>query len=109
MIRGDAFKPKYFKGDKVITGDHVARFYSCLLAKMLTGSSSNPRMFSTRNIFDAIEPVKSCMPLDAMKDLTRCLHYTNDWDLEEDNQWETLYTNPKIEAHNETRDHREKF
>ena len=49
------------------------------------------------------------MPLDAMKDLTRCLHYTNDWDLEEDNQWETLYTNPKIEAHNETRDHREKF
>jgi len=108
-IINDGFKPKYYKGDKVITGDHVARFYGCVLAKMLTGSSSNPRMFSTRNVFDAVEPVKSCMPLDAMKDLTRCLHYTDDWDLEEDDQWETLYTDPKIEAHDATAEHRRKF
>jgi hypothetical protein len=31
------YKPRYYTGDKVITGDHVARFYGACLGKMLTG------------------------------------------------------------------------
>jgi hypothetical protein len=42
------------------------------------------------------------MPLDAMKDLTRCLHYTDDWEEEEDVEWETVYTDPKVEAQDGT-------
>ena len=102
------FKLKYYKGNKVITGDHVARFYGCLLAKMLSGTTSNHRMFSTRDVFDAVEPVKSCMPLDAMRELTRCLHYTDDWE-DEDGEWQTLYTDPKVEAQDGTAQHRKKF
>jgi hypothetical protein len=33
----DNYKPRYYIGDKVITGDHVARFYGACLGKMLTG------------------------------------------------------------------------
>ena len=108
MKRLMKFKPRYYKGDKVITGDHIARFYGCLLAKMLSGTANNTRMFSTRNVFDAVEPVKRCMPLDAIKDLTRCLHYTDDWEEEEDVEWETLYTDPKFEAQDGTAQHRRK-
>ena len=34
----DGWKPKYYTGDKVITGDHVARFYGVCLAKMFMGN-----------------------------------------------------------------------
>jgi hypothetical protein len=44
-----------------------------------------------------------------MRELTRCLHYTDDWDEEEDVEWETLYTDPKVEAQDGTAQHRKKF
>ena len=78
------YKPRYYNPDKgrTITGDHVARFYGALLAKMLSGNPSNKQMFSTREIFDACEPVKNSMTLDAIKDLTRCLQFADDWEEE---------------------------
>jgi hypothetical protein len=33
----DGFKPWYYTGDKVITGDHVARFYGACLCRMNSG------------------------------------------------------------------------
>jgi hypothetical protein len=29
------YKPRYYTGDKVITGDHAARFYGACLGRML--------------------------------------------------------------------------
>ena len=34
----DGWSPKLYTGDKVITGDHVARFYGACLAEMLMGN-----------------------------------------------------------------------
>jgi hypothetical protein len=36
-VNEDGYKPRYYTGDKVITGDHVASFYGACLGKMLTG------------------------------------------------------------------------
>jgi hypothetical protein len=33
----EGYKPRYYTGDKRITGDHVARFYGTCLGKMLSG------------------------------------------------------------------------
>ena len=44
-----------------------------------------------------------------MQELTRYLHYTDDWEEEEDGEWETLYTDPKVEAQDWTAQHRKKF
>ena len=82
------YKPRYYKAGKTITTNLVARFYGALLARMLSGNPSNSQMFSTREIFDAVEPVKNSLTLDAMKDLTRCLHFADDWEDTEDEEWE---------------------
>jgi hypothetical protein len=34
----DDWMPKYYTGDKVITADHVARYYGSCLGKMLCGN-----------------------------------------------------------------------
>ena len=31
----DGYEPRYYKGDRVITGDHVARFYGACLCRMI--------------------------------------------------------------------------
>jgi hypothetical protein len=46
------------------------------------------------------------MTLDAMKDLSRCLHFSDDW--EEDN-WEEEYDDPRVDCQDDTAQHRRKF
>jgi len=101
------YKPRYYKPNqqKVITNNHVARFYGCLLAKMLSGYPSNEQAFSTRDSFDAVEPIKRAMTLDAMKELTRCLHYGDDW-IDED--WAD-YEDAQVAPDEGTAIHRRKF
>jgi hypothetical protein len=36
------------------------------------------------------------MPKNALEDLTVCLHYSEDW--ERDDDWDDIYDNPKVEA-----------
>ena len=94
IIEDRGYKPRHYNPDKgkIITGDHIARFYGALLAKMLPRNPSNIQIFSTREIFDAVEPVKNSLTLDAMKDLSRCLHFADDWEDEEDEEWEEKYS-----------------
>ena len=66
-------------------------------------------MFSTREIFDAVEPVKNSMPQSAMEDLSRCLHFADDWEDAEDEEWEQKYNDIKEEAVDTTARHRKKF
>ena len=109
LIEEKSYKPRYYKAGKTITTDHVARFYGALLAKMLSGYPSNNQMFSTREIFDAVEPVKNSMPQSAMEDLSRCLHFADDWEDAEDEEWEQKYNDIKEEAVDTTARHRKKF
>ena len=102
----EAYKPRYYTGNKVITGDHVARFYGACLGKMLTGGRSIPQIFSTREIFSAIPSIQASMTKSALQDLTACLHYSDDWDPKENGVWDDIYDDPKVVADPSTASHR---
>jgi hypothetical protein len=76
----DEWSPKYYTWDKVITADHVARFYGASLAKILTGNRSIEQIFCTREFFNAVPPIQESMPKNGLEDLTICLHYSDDWE-----------------------------
>ena len=79
MVREKTYTPQHFRKGKEITGDNVAKFYGALIAKIRSGNPSiNQHMLSTREIFDACEPVRRSMTLNTMKDMTRCLHFVDD-------------------------------
>jgi hypothetical protein len=82
----EGYKPRYYTGDKVITGDHVARFYGTCLGRMLTGGRSIDQIFSTREILDAIPSIQ-----------TICLHYSDDWDPKDDGVWDDIYSVLRLE------------
>ena len=105
------YKPRHYKPhkDRVITASHVARFYGCIIAKMLAGNPSITDMFCTREVFNAVEPVKNCMTLDAMKDLSRCLHFSDDWEEDDEEDWDEHYKDVKVEPDENTALHRRKF
>jgi hypothetical protein len=57
-VLGENYKPRYYTGDKVIIGDHVARFYGACLGRMLNNSGrSIDQIFSTREILDAVPSI----------------------------------------------------
>jgi hypothetical protein len=69
QIVEENYKPRYYTGDKLITGVHVARFYCVCLGKMLTGgrsSQSIAQIFSTREIFDAVPSIQAAMTKSAL-------------------------------------------
>jgi hypothetical protein len=78
QVLEENYKPRYYTGDKVITGDHVARFYGVCLGKMLNGGRSIDQIFSTREILDAVPSILAAMTKGALQDLTTCLHYSDD-------------------------------
>jgi hypothetical protein len=100
------YKPRHYTGDKVITGDHVARFYGAYLGKMLTGGRSIAQIFSTGEIFDAVPSIQAAMTKTALQDLTACLHYSDDWDPKNDEVWDDIYKDPKVESEDGTASHR---
>jgi hypothetical protein len=89
----------------VITGDHVARFYGACLGKMPTGGRSINQIFSTREIFDAVPLIQAAMTKVALEDLTTCLHYSYDWELEGSGDWDDTYDDPKVVADTLTASH----
>ena len=102
------FKPKYYnlEAGKVITVDHVARFYGAALARMLTGSRSMDQMFCSQEWFNAVPPFQESMPLDALREMNCCLHWVDHWD---EDGWDEVYNDIKQEAGEETAQHCKKF
>jgi hypothetical protein len=92
----DGRTPKYYHYDKVITADHVARFYGACLAKMLMGNRSIEQIFCSREFLNAVPPIQAAIPKNALEDLTVCLHYSDDWECKDD--WDDFYDDPKVEA-----------
>jgi hypothetical protein len=94
----DGWTPKYYTGDRVITTDHVTRFYGACLAKMFMGNRSINQMFCTREIFNAVPSIQASMTKNAVEDLTGCLHYSDDWELMGDGIWSDTYDDPRVVA-----------
>jgi hypothetical protein len=105
-IDEENYKPRYYTADKVITGDHVVRFYGACLGRMLTGGRSIEQIFSTREILDAVPSIQAAMTKGALQDLTTCLHYSDDWDPKENGVWDDIYKDPKVVADEGTASHR---
>jgi hypothetical protein len=102
----DGWTPKYYTWDKVITADHVARFYGSCLAKMFMGNRSINQIFCTREIFNAVPSIQASMTKNALEDLTGCLHYSDDGDVMGGGDWDDIYDDPKVVAHPSTATHR---
>jgi hypothetical protein len=75
----DGWNPRYYTGDRVITGDHVTRFYGACPAKMFMENQSINQIFCTGEIFNAAPSIQASMTNNAMEDLTSCLHYSDIW------------------------------
>jgi hypothetical protein len=45
----------------------------------------------------------------AFEDMYRCLHFNNDWDVEEDEEWDEIYGDKKVSSSDDTARHRHKF
>ncbi len=87
IMQKDNFKPKYFHPvTNPIKPSHVARMYGAIVANCLCGNRSVEQIWSTREVFDAVEPIKLSMPQDAWKDMARCMHFADDWE-DDDDQW----------------------
>jgi hypothetical protein len=104
----EGYKPRYYYGGRVITGDHVARFYGACLGRMTHGGRSMDQIFSTRDILDAIPSIQAAMTKGALEDLTTCLHYSDDWEPKCGGVWDDLYPDPKVVAAPSTASHRMK-
>jgi hypothetical protein len=102
----DGWNPRYYIRDRVITADHVTRFYSACLAKMFMGNQSINQIFWTREILNAVPSIQASMTKNAMKDLTSCLHYSDDWELMGDGVWSDTYKDTKVVADPFTASHR---
>ena len=100
------YKPRYYTGDRVITGDHVARFYGACLGRMLNGGRSIVQIFSTREILDAVPSIQAAMTKGPLEDLTTCLHYSDDWDPVHNGVWDDIYDDAKVVAPPSTATHR---
>ena len=102
----DEWTPKYYHYEEVITADHVARFYGACLGKMLMGNRSIQQIFCTREIFNAVPSIQASMTKNALEDLTGCLHYSDDWEVMGDYNWEDIYDDVKVAANPSTATHR---
>ena len=112
IMRNKGFKPRYFDpaDDLVITGDHVHCFFGCQMGRMLRGFPSIEATWSTRESLSAIGPVKESMPKDAYLDIYRCMHFSDDWDEEDEIvDWDAVYPDRKIPPSPEAAKHRRKF
>ena len=70
------------------------------------GNRSIVQIFSTRDIFDAVPSIQEAMTKNCLEDLTACLHYSDDWEIDDDEEWDDIYPCPQVEAEPGTANHR---
>ena len=68
------------------------------MARMLQGDTSVKDMYSTRSWFNHNAPAVDSMPRDCLQDLTRLLHFVDDWELDgNDFEWNEVFDFPKCD------------
>ena len=115
------FVPRYFhpilkegedESKKVdIQPHHVERLYGVMMARMLQGDASIKDMYTTRSWFKHNAPAVDSMPRNCLQDLIRLLHFVDDWEIEEDENWDDTFDYPRYDNHedDDTAPHRVKF
>ena len=95
----ELYNPKYHNPDEgdIISGSDSARFYEILLGRSLSGGGEITDLWSKRDAFSACGPIKERLLQDAFKDLSRCMHFADDWD-DDNEQWEEVYADEKEEV-----------
>jgi len=90
---------------------HVERLYGVMMARMLQGDASVPDMYTTRSWFKHNAPAVESMPRNCLQDLIRLLHFVDDWEIEEDENWDDTFDYPRYDNHEDdnTAPHRVKF
>ena len=94
---------------------HVERLYGVMMAGILQGDASIKDMYSTRSWFKHNAPAVDSMPRDCLQDLTWLLHFVDDWEIEEDENWDDTFYYPHYDNHedddvtDDTAPHRVKF
>ena len=80
LIKEKEYKPRFYNPakSKVITADHVARYFGVQFARMLCGYTSVDDTWSSREPLFEIGTAVESMPKGAFEDLHRCLHFTDD-------------------------------
>eukprot|EP00956_Cyclotella_meneghiniana_P043310 scaffold263758_cov139-Cyclotella_meneghiniana.AAC.1 len=114
LIRHKGYKPKYYNPlvDRKIEEHHVARFYGVHMARMLRGFPSIEETWSSRESIDHIAPAAESMPKDAYIDMYRCMHFSDDWEVDENGEeayWEDIHEDPRYEPSPEVERHRRKY
>ncbi len=52
--------------------------------------------------------MKESMPHDEYEDMTRCLHFVDDWNVDDDKDWNSIYTDEKYDVHPDSANHQKK-
>jgi hypothetical protein len=73
---------------------------------MLVGNQLIEQIFCTREIFNAVPSIQASMTKYALEDLNASLHYSDDWKVMGDGDWDDTYDDPKVSAASSTASHR---
>ena len=103
----DPSNPKDVK--KVITANHVARFFGCHMGRMLKGFPSIEETWSTRDSLSAVGPVIESMTQDQYIDIHRCMHFSDDFDAVDAVEWDTIYDDPRYAPSPDSPKHQKKY
>ena len=117
IVRNKSYKPKYFNPliGKKITADHVTRFYGVHIARMIKGFPTIEETWDTRDSLNHVSSAAESMPKDAFIDIYRCMHFSDDWEPNEngeDEYWEDIFESSGDERFEPTPDvekHRRKY
>ena len=83
---------------KDIQEHHVVCLYSIMIALMLCGDPSIENMYNSRSQFDHCAPATKSMPQDCLQDLYQLLHFVDDWEIDDDDNWNKIYSHIKAEG-----------
>ena len=80
IVQHDGYNPRFYKPkeDHVILANHVARFFGCQHARMMKGHPSIEHSWNTRDSLKHVGLYAKIMPMDAFKDMHRCLCFADD-------------------------------
>ena len=62
-----------------------------MIARMLSGDPSIAKMYDSRSWFNHCAPAVEAMSRNCLQDLHHLLHFVDDWEINEDENWEYVY------------------
>ena len=104
LVMHHGYKPKYYdlcgekKGNICIEFQvhHIARFYGVTMIRIFSSNPLIDTMFSVCQNLDSVPYVKEVITQDAYKDLYRCMHFVDDWEVDSEQEWREFFHDTKV-------------